>query len=86
MDSCLFISFSIISCTDVIDLEVKEGVSQLAVDALVNNKKEVQTIKLTLSQGYFDNSAVKPALGATVFVFDQDSVAFQFKQYFNVST
>ncbi len=75
----LFTSFSIISCTDVVDLTVKEGVSQLAVDALINNKKETQTIKLTLSQGYFDNSAVKPALGATVYVFDQDSVAFQFK-------
>ena len=66
----LFISVSMFSCMDVIDLEVKEGVSQLAVDALVNNKTAVQTIKLTLSQGYFDNSSVKPALGATVFVFE----------------
>ena len=79
----LFVSVSMFSCMDVIDLEVKEGVSQLAVDALVNNKTAVQTIKLTLSQGYFDNSSVKHALGATVFVFDQDSVAFQFKDLKN---
>ena len=74
-----FLSVIIFSCTDVIDISVKEGVSQLSVDALVNNKAETQTIKLTLTQGYFDNSAIKPALGATVFVFDQDSVAYEFK-------
>ena len=79
----LFLSISIFSCTDVIIVDVKDGVSQLSVDALVNNKKETQTIKLTLSQGYFDNSPIKPALGATVIVFDQDSVAFTFKDLKN---
>lgn len=74
-----FLSVIILSCTDVIYISVKEGVSQLSVDALVNNKAETQTIKLTLTQGYFDNSAIKPALGASVFVFDQDSVAYEFK-------
>jgi len=74
-----FLSVIIFSCTDVIDISVKEGVSQLTVDALVNNKAETQTIKLTLTQGYFDNSAIKPALGASVFVFDQDSVSYEFK-------
>ena len=79
----LFISVSIFSCTDVIEIDVKDGVVQLAVDALVNNKKETQTIKLTLTQGYFDNSTIKPALGANVIVFDQDSVAYQFKDLKN---
>jgi hypothetical protein len=74
-----FLSAIIFSCTDVIDISVKEGVSQLSVDALINNKSETQTIKLTLTQGYFDNSTIKPALGASVFVFDQDSVAYEFK-------
>lgn len=73
------LSIIIFSCTDVIDISVKEGVSQLSVDALLNNKAETQTIKLTLTQGYFDNSAIKPALGASVFVFDQDSVSYEFK-------
>lgn len=73
------LSVIIFSCTDVIDISVKEGVSQLSVDALLNNKAETQTIKLTLTQGYFDNSAIKPALGASVFVFDQDSVSYEFK-------
>jgi hypothetical protein len=79
----LFISVSIFSCTDVIDLSVKDGVSQLSVDALINNQAETQTIKLTLTQGYFDNSSVKPALGARVIVFDQDSVAHEFKDLKN---
>jgi hypothetical protein len=74
----LFISFTLFSCTDVINLDVKEGVSQLSVDALINNKYENQIVKLTLTQGYFDNSPIKPALGATVILFDQDSTAHQF--------
>ena len=74
----LFISVSIFSCTDVIEIDVKDGVSQLSVDALINNKPETQSIKLTLTQGYFDNTAIKPALGATVIVFDEDSLAYQF--------
>jgi Domain of unknown function (DUF4249) len=78
-----FLSAFLFSCTDVIDIDIKEGVSQLSVDALVNNKAETQTIKLTLTQGYFDNSLIKPALGATVYVFDQDSVAYQFKDLKN---
>ncbi|PLK46242.1 DUF4249 domain-containing protein [Emticicia sp. TH156] len=76
--SFAFASFSLFSCEDVVNLEVQEGVSQLAVDALVTNKASMQTIKLTLSQAYFDNSPVKPALGATVIVYDQDSVAHEF--------
>jgi hypothetical protein len=36
-----------------------------------------------LTQGYFDNSTIKPALGARVIVFDQDSVAHEFKDLKN---
>lgn len=79
----LLISFSLFSCSDVIEIVVKDGVSQLSVDALINDKKEVQTVKLTLTQGYFDNSTIKPALGANVILFDQDSVAYQFKDLKN---
>ena len=39
----LFVSCSLFSCSDVIEIDVKDGVSQLTVDALVNNKKETQT-------------------------------------------
>ena len=73
-----FVSVSLFSCEDVVDIDVQEGVSQLTVDALINNKAQAQSIKLSLSQAYFDNSPVKPALGATVRVFDEDSVAYDF--------
>lgn len=72
------VSVSLFSCEDIVDIDVQEGVSQLAVDGLITNKAEKQTIKLSLSQAYFDNSPVKPALGATVTVFDEDSVAHDF--------
>ena len=50
----IFVSISLFSCENVVDINVQEGVSQLAVDALINNRAEKQTIKLTLSQAYFD--------------------------------
>jgi hypothetical protein len=75
----LFISVFFISCEQVIDLEVKEGKSQLVVDAWLTQSIDQQKITLTLSQGYFDNSGTKPALGATVIVYNQDSTQHEFK-------
>jgi hypothetical protein len=80
---CVLSAILFSSCTDVIDIQVKEGVSQLSVDALIDNKASTQTIKLSLTQGYFDNSSVKPALGATVYVVDEDSVIYEFKDFKN---
>ena len=74
---------SIWSCEDVIDLEIKDGVTQLVVDAWLTDKPEPQVIKLTLSQPYFDNSAPQPALGATVTVFESDSTAHSFVDVLN---
>jgi hypothetical protein len=70
-----FIAISFMACEDVIDLEVKDGVEQLVVDGWFTNKNEDQVVKLTLSQPYFDNSPPKPALGATVILFEADSTA-----------
>lgn len=78
----VFLSVAVISmfssCEDVIDLELRDGVEQLVVDAWLTNENKTQEIKLSLSQPYFDNSAPKAALGATVIVFDEDSVAYRF--------
>lgn len=71
-------SISIWSCEDVVDLEIKDGVTQLVIDAWLTNKPEQQVIKLTLSQAYFDNSTPGPALGASVIVFESDSTAHPF--------
>ncbi len=76
----LFVGFAffLFGCEDVIEKEVKSGVSQLVVDAFINDQQIDQKIVLNTSQGYFDNSAPKPVLGATVIVVDEDSVAHQF--------
>jgi len=74
----LFVSGFFYSCQDVIEKDIRKGVSQLVVDAFINNLEEEQKITLTLSQPYFDNSKPIPALGANVIVFDEDSIAHQF--------
>jgi hypothetical protein len=83
----LFISsiFLFTSCEDVVNVEVqKSGNTQLTVDGFIDNQlNKQQVIKLSLTQPYFENSATKPALGATVFVFDQDSTRFEFKDLKN---
>lgn len=71
------------SCEDVVQIDTREGVSQLVIDAFITSEYRPQTIKLSISQPYFDNSAPKPALGATVTVFDEDSVAYNFRDLKN---
>lgn len=70
--------FTLCSCEDVIQLDLKDGVEQLVVDAWLTNNAEEQVIKLTFSQPYFDNSTPKAVLGAKVIVFDEDSTAYRF--------
>jgi hypothetical protein len=71
-------AFAMSSCEDVIDLDIKSGIEQLVIDGWISTQNEDQVIKLTLSQAYFDNSDPKPALGATVIVFEADSTAHTF--------
>ena len=66
------------SCEDAIDIKTETGPSQLVVDGWITNKPGPQTIKLTLSAAYFDNSPAKPALGAEVAVTDDKGVAYKF--------
>lgn len=76
--SILFISAALFSCEQVIDLDVKDGVNQLVVDAWLTDEDKEQSVKLTISQPYFEESAPKPALGAEVVVYNQDSTAHVF--------
>lgn len=77
MKKILFIIIiaSFFGCEQVINLDVKDGVSQLVVDAWITDEFKEQQVKLTISQPYFEESSPKPALGATVIVFNQDSTA-----------
>lgn len=76
--SILLVSLVLLSCEDVIDLEVRDGVNQLVVDAWLTDEDREQSVKLTISQPYFEDSAPKPALGAEVIVYNQDSTAHVF--------
>ncbi len=63
---CTLFLFS--SCEDVIDVQLNEADTLYVVDAWLNNKSETQTIKLTWTQPYFDNTLAKGVSGATVVV------------------
>ncbi|HOY94110.1 MAG TPA: DUF4249 family protein [Catalimonadaceae bacterium] len=61
------LSLSLISCEDVVSVDLDPGQSQLAVDALVMVNDGPQTIRLTMTNAYFDNGTqAAGASGATV--------------------
>jgi Domain of unknown function (DUF4249) len=76
--SILTVSAALFSCEEVIDLDVKDGVNQLVVDAWLTDEDKEQSVKLTISQPYFEDSAPRPALGAEVIVYNEDSTAHVF--------
>ncbi|AWX45549.1 hypothetical protein HME9304_02570 [Flagellimonas maritima] len=67
----LFIIAQLVSCEDVVDVEVQNGPTRLVVEASINWEKgtsgNVQTIKLRSSTPFF-NTASNPVTGATVVV------------------
>lgn len=71
------------SCEDVIKLDTETGPAQLVVDGWITNQPGPQTIRLTWSAGYFDNSPAKPILGAEVTVTDDKGKVYEFKDLAN---
>jgi hypothetical protein len=57
---------AIVGCEDPVKVELRSGKTQLVVDALLHLDDGPQSVKLTLSQPYFDNSTPRPASGAVV--------------------
>jgi len=74
-------SFFILSCEDVINIDVPSSEPKLVIDASINWFKgtsgNLQEIKLTLSGPYFDNE-IPPANGAEVIITDTYNNTFQF--------
>lgn len=71
------------SCEDVVDLNINAGDSQLVVEGWITNQIADQTIRLTQSAPYFDNTPAKPALNAIVTVTDEKGKVFSFKDLKN---
>lgn len=68
----LLASIVLFSCEDKIDLsdKLKNTESQLVVDAFLNNLPETQTVVLSGTQPFYDNSSQKLISGATVTLTD----------------
>lgn len=65
-------------CETVIDANLNEGPSQLSVDGTITDQPGPQTIRLTQTAAYFDNSPPPVASGATVAVTDDLGRRFAF--------
>jgi len=76
--SLLFSAFFLTSCEDAINIDTETGPSELVVDGWITNKPGPQTVKLSLSASYFNNSPAKPALGAEVMITDDQGAIYKF--------
>jgi hypothetical protein len=68
------------ACEDIIKVTLPANEQKLVVDAQLHNGGGPQSIKLMLTQPYFDNSPPPPALGAEVTVTDNNGKIFTFVQ------
>jgi len=66
------------SCEDVIEVPLKTGRQQLCVDAFLSSDPGPKTIKLRLTDNYFSNQSLPPALGAEVTIKDLIGREFKF--------
>lgn len=66
------------SCTTVIDAKLDTGPTQLSVDAVLTDQPGAQTIRLTQTAAYFNNSTPPAATSATVTVTDNAGKIYTF--------
>lgn len=74
-----------ISCEDKINPDLADAPPILVIDAWVDNLSEPQTIRVTRSQNYFDNTLPPGVTGATVFITDNHGSTFNFTETGNGS-
>jgi len=79
----LAIAGFISSCEDVIDVDLANGDQQLVIDAWINNLPQTQTIKLSRTIPYFDNSHPPAETGATVIITDINGTVYNFEEASN---
>ncbi len=78
-----FMTVFIFSCEDVIDVDLASGDNQIVIDAWVNNLPQTQTIKLSRTISYFDNSHPPAETGATVIITDINGTIYHFEDHNN---
>jgi Domain of unknown function (DUF4249) len=76
----VFLALVTISCETKIDPSLEKADPILVVDAWLTNKSGNQTIILTQTQAYFDDSTPPPVTGAVVTVTDSNNKVFSFNE------
>ncbi|SOD96827.1 DUF4249 domain-containing protein [Spirosoma fluviale] len=74
----LAVVFALNGCTTVIDAKLDTGPTQLSVDGTLTDLPGPQTIRLTQTAAYFNNSQPTPATSATVTVSDNTGKTYPF--------
>lgn len=73
-------------CETIIDPKLAEADDVLVIDAWLDSELKEQTIRLTLSQPYFDNAEPRGITGAKVTVTNQTTgVVYEFRETLNES-
>lgn len=74
----VFVWLFLSSCEDVIEVELEETESVIVVDAWLNTKDSRQTIRVSRSQSYFENTTPEGVENAIVKVTRSDGKVFDF--------
>lgn len=73
------LTVGLISCETIVDVKVNETEPYLVVDAWLTHTADVQTIRLTTTQPYYDNSFAAGIEGAEVVVTDESGTEYLFE-------
>ncbi len=79
----IILSLFMMSCTDVIQLNVPQTDPYLVVDASITNLVGTQTVKLSKSQAYLDETTPEGIKNASVKVTDDLGKVYEFKDLTN---
>ncbi len=76
----ILLSFSLVACEDVIDVDLDQGEVLYVTDAFLTSESAPQTIQLTTTAPYFQSQTVPPLEGAQVVVRGNDGSAYIFDE------
>ncbi|MCG8386554.1 MAG: DUF4249 domain-containing protein [Cytophagales bacterium] len=68
------------SCEDSVNISLNDAPPVLVVDAWINNKPEVQVIRLSQSQPFFESELPPPVSGAEITVSSSEGNTFTFSE------